>query len=128
MKNLRTASAVAALIGAAAIMTCSTVGNRAAAAMICPQYLAQYCVVEKDGFRHTDWTNPCFAAERGARVLHMGACEGPICTDIYAPVCSINPLTHRPHTYSNQCWSDVANATLIHKGRCWLRLHHHHHM
>jgi len=127
MKDLRSASAVAALIGAAAIMTCSAVGNRAEAA-VCPFYLAQYCVVERDGFRHTDWTNPCFAAERGARVLHMGACEGPICTDMYAPVCSINPLTHRPHTYSNQCWSDIANATLIHKGRCWLRLHHHHHM
>ena len=49
-------------------------GNRAAAA-ICPQFLAKYCVVEKDGFKHTTWTNPCFAKERGAKVLHRRACK-----------------------------------------------------
>jgi hypothetical protein len=124
MKSFRASATYFAILSVvAAAITAIPAGHRAEAA-ICPQFLAEYCVVEKDGFRHTDWTNPCFAAERGARVLHMGACQGSICSDIYAPVCSINPVTHRPHTYPNQCWSDVANATLIHKGRCWL-LHRH---
>jgi len=118
MRILRTTSFLALAAGMAAIMTSIPAGNRAAAAMICPQFLAEYCVVEKDGFRHTAWTNPCFAAERDARVLHMGACEGPICSDIYAPVCSINPATHRRQTYSNLCRSDDADATLVHKGAC----------
>jgi hypothetical protein len=91
--------------------------DHAAAAMICPQFLAEYCVVE-NGFRHTAWTSPCFAREQGLTVLHMGACEGPICSDIYAPVCSIDPTTHRRKTYSNLCRSDDANATLVHKGAC----------
>lgn len=124
MRILRSAMLFALLAGIAAAATSMPAGNRAVAGMICPQFLAEYCVVEKDGFRHTDWTNPCFAAERGARVLHMGACEGPICPNVWIPVCSINPVTHRAHTYANQCWSDVADATLIHKGAC-LRLHHH---
>lgn len=102
-------------------MTSMPVVDRAEAAAICPQYLAQYCVVEKDGFRHTAWTNPCFAKAEGLRVLHLGACQGPICSDIYVPVCSINPATGRQKTYPNQCQSDVANATLVHKGRCRLR-------
>jgi hypothetical protein len=63
------------LAGFAAGMTFVPAGNRAAAA-ICPQFLAQYCVVEKDGYQHTEWTNPCFAKERGIRVLHMRACKG----------------------------------------------------
>ncbi len=62
------------LIGLASVMTFAPAGNRAAAA-ICPQFLAQYCIVEKDGYKHTGWTNPCFAKERGVRVLHMGACK-----------------------------------------------------
>jgi hypothetical protein len=49
-------------------------GNRATAA-ICPQFLAQYCVVEKDGYRHADWTNPCFAKERGVKILRRSACK-----------------------------------------------------
>ncbi len=117
MTILRNRASLAILTGIAAIMMSVAAGHRAEA-QICPQYVAEYCVVEKDGFRHTDWTNPCFAAERGARVLHLGACEGPICTKIWAPVCSINPVTHRHQTYANQCESDVANATLVHKGTC----------
>ena len=123
MKILPTrASCLAILAGLAAAVTSIPAGNSAKAAMICPQYLAQYCIVEKDGFRHTEWTNPCFANERGARVLHMGACQGPICSMIWLPVCSINPITHRRQTYANQCVSDTANATLVHKGVC---RHHH---
>ncbi len=115
-------SRAAILIGIAAIMMSVAAGHRAEAAF-CPQYVAEYCVVEKDGFRHTDWTNPCFAAERGARVLHAGACLGPVCTNDWVPVCSINQATGKRHTYANLCWSDLANATLVHKGAC----HHHHH-
>ena len=70
----RTVASLALLIGLAAVMTFMPAGNRAAAA-ICPQFLAQYCVVEKDGYKHTDWTNPCFAKERSVKVLHMGACK-----------------------------------------------------
>jgi hypothetical protein len=55
-------------------VTCIPAGNQAAAA-ICPQFLAQYCVVEKDDYKHTDWTNPCFAKERGVKILHHGACK-----------------------------------------------------
>jgi hypothetical protein len=85
----------------------------------CPQFIAKYCVVDKDGYtRHTAATNPCFAKAKGQRVLHIGACEGPICSFIYAPVCSTNPYTNKPETYGNQCLSDVGNATLIHKGAC----------
>jgi hypothetical protein len=67
-------SSLALLIGFAALMAIVPAGNRAAAA-ICPQFLAQYCVVEKDGYRHTEWTNPCFAKERGIKVVHKGACK-----------------------------------------------------
>ena len=71
----RTISSFALLVALAVAMTFVPTGNRAAAA-ICPQFLAKYCVVEKDGFKHTEWTNPCFAKERGAKVLHMGECRG----------------------------------------------------
>jgi hypothetical protein len=84
----------------------------------CPQYVAKYCVVEKDGTRATVATNPCFAHAKGWRVLHLGACQGPICPFIYAPVCSLNPFTNKQETYANQCLSDVGNATLLHKGAC----------
>ena len=71
----RTVSSLALLIGLATVVTFVPAGNRASAA-ICPQLLAKYCIVEKDGFRHTEWTNGCFAKERGAKVLHMGECKG----------------------------------------------------
>jgi hypothetical protein len=70
----RTTSTLALLAGLAIAATSIPAGNRAAAA-ICPQFLAQYCVVEKDGYKHTDWTNPCFAKERGVKILHRGACK-----------------------------------------------------
>jgi hypothetical protein len=50
--------------------------NHAAAAVFCPQFLAQYCAVDKDGSRRTAWTNPCVAKRDGLRVLHMGSCKG----------------------------------------------------
>jgi hypothetical protein len=70
----RSLSSLALLIGLIIAATFVSAGSRATAA-ICPQFLAQYCVVEKDGYRHTDWTNPCFAKERGVKVLRMGACK-----------------------------------------------------
>ena len=118
MTNLRFRTTAFALLSAAAAIAATVPGAKRAEAAFCPQYVAEYCVVEKDGFRHTDWTNPCFAAERGARVLHIGACLGPICTKVWMPVCSINPATGKGHTYASLCWSDLANATLIHKGAC----------
>jgi hypothetical protein len=109
-------SGLAILTGIAAAMTSIPAGNRAEAAL-CPQYVTLSCVVEKNGFRHDAWTNACFAKEEGLRYLHVGACQGPICSAIYAPVCSITPAGKR-HTYANQCLSDVADAILVHKGRC----------
>jgi hypothetical protein len=75
MRVPRTISLFALLVGLTIAGTFVPVGNDASAA-ICPQFLAKYCVVEKDGFKHTDWTNPCFAKERGVKVLHMGQCKG----------------------------------------------------
>jgi hypothetical protein len=71
----RTISLLALSIGIAIATTLVPATNRAAAA-ICPQFLAKYCVIEKDGYKHIEWTNPCFARERGTKVLHMGACTG----------------------------------------------------
>ncbi len=70
----RTISSLTLLAGLATVMTLAPAGNRAAAA-ICPQFLAQYCVIEKDGYKHTEWTNPCFAKEHGIKVAHKGACK-----------------------------------------------------
>jgi len=70
----RTISSGSLLLGLAFAAIIIPAGNRARAA-ICPQFLAQYCVVEKDGYKHTDWTNPCFAKERGVKVVHKGACK-----------------------------------------------------
>ena len=70
----RTISSGSLLLGLAFAAIIIPAGNRATAA-ICPQFLAQYCVVEKDGYKHTDWTNPCFAKERGVKVVHKGACK-----------------------------------------------------
>ena len=58
----RRISSLTLLAGLAAVMTFVPAGNRAAAA-ICPQFLAQYCVVEKDGYKHTEWTNPCVSCQ-----------------------------------------------------------------
>jgi hypothetical protein len=118
MRIQATIASFALLAGIAGAMTAIPAGNRAEAARFCPQFVTTYCVVDKTGFRHNAETNPCLAHRAGMRVLHIGACEGPICILIYMPVCSIDPATHMPRTYSNLCWSDVNNATLIHKGAC----------
>lgn len=42
---------------------------------VCPQFLAQYCVMWPDGQRSTIWTNPCFACHATYCVLYMGTCK-----------------------------------------------------
>jgi hypothetical protein len=44
-------------------------------ARICPQFLTKYCVLTRSGHRETVETNPCFARERGWRILHAGSCR-----------------------------------------------------
>lgn len=124
MRILRTGLSCLALSAAVAAATTFTPpSQRAEAQQACPFVLVESCVVSKDGFRHTEWTNACLAKQAGLTYLHIGACQGPICSMIYAPVCSINPKTGRQHTYGNQCLSDVANAVLVHKGRCLIKKH-----
>ena len=118
MRIQATLASLALLAGTVAAMTAISAGDRAEAAPVCPHFVTTYCVVDKTGFRHNAETNPCLARRAGMRVLHIGACEGPICILIYMPVCSIDPATHMQKTYANQCWSDVNNATLVHKGAC----------
>lgn len=50
-------------------------GRASACSKICPQYLAQYCVVQPDGQIATVWTNPCFACWAHLRILYMGTCK-----------------------------------------------------
>jgi hypothetical protein len=117
MKTSRKAAwSAAILVGIAA--TLISVPASQAAAKACPQWAKDYCVVDKTGFRHTAQTNPCLAKKDGLRILHAGACLGPICPFDGPQVCSRNPDTHKRQTYNNLCLSDVANATLIHKGAC----------
>jgi hypothetical protein len=118
MQIQATISSLALLAGIASAMTAIPAGHALAARGACPQFVTTYCVVDKTGYRHSAETNPCLAHRAGMRVLHIGACEGPICILIYMPVCSIDPATHMQKTYANQCWSDVNNATLVHKGAC----------
>jgi hypothetical protein len=58
----------------AAITTSMPIAERAAASEICPMFLVQCCVINRDGLRYTAWTNPCFAKKKGLRVLHRGTC------------------------------------------------------
>ncbi len=58
----------------AAILWLGFPPHEAAAAKICPQFLARYCVVNA-GVRETIWTNPCFAREAHIRILYPGHCR-----------------------------------------------------
>jgi hypothetical protein len=62
-------------IFAAAIGLALAPREASACARICPQFLAQYCVVEPDGMISTVWTNPCFACWQHLRVLYQGQCR-----------------------------------------------------
>ncbi len=46
----------------------------AQAGRFCPQFVMTYCV-KAHGHRRTMATNPCFARQRGIRILHVGACD-----------------------------------------------------
>ena len=76
MRILPTCSSIVLLAVIAGAMTAST-GADAIAATICPQFLAKYCVIEQDGKEHTVATNPCFAKEKGWRIVNAGACRTP---------------------------------------------------
>ena len=39
-----------------------------------PVRSAQYRVAEKNGFKHTAWTNTCLAKVQGIKIIHKGAC------------------------------------------------------
>jgi hypothetical protein len=107
-----------ALLSAAALATAMAAMPRdAVAAPKCSEIYTPVCAVAPSGMNQT-YTNACFARAAHARILHAGACAGPICFFIFEPVCARNPVTHRPQTYSNQCAADDAHATLIHTGAC----------
>jgi hypothetical protein len=75
MKVLRTSALyLAALAAIAATMIFVPAGNRAQAE-ICPFVIYQVCLKEKDGFKHTAWTNECFAKQMGAKILYKGPCK-----------------------------------------------------
>jgi len=78
MRILRTTTLAALLAGIAATVSSVPAANHAAAAVMktCPQSEMEYCVRGKDGFKHTAWTNHCFAKESGLHILHKGACKG----------------------------------------------------
>ena len=59
----------------AAIIWLGFLPREAAAARICPRFLARYCVVNAAGKRETIWTNPCFAREAHLRILYPGHCR-----------------------------------------------------
>ncbi len=87
---------------------------------VCPFIYAPVCALTNTGIRMT-FPNACVAHSSGAKVLHPGRCEGPICTRIWRPVCAIDPRTHRPRTYGDLCTSEDANAVWLYNGRCRLR-------
>jgi hypothetical protein len=70
--TLRLTTALGLLVGIAAVATAMT--SNVAAAAACPYVLAQYCVAEKNGFKHTAWTNKCLAKVQGIKIIHKGAC------------------------------------------------------
>jgi len=70
--TLRLTSALGLLVGIAAVAMAMT--STIASAKACPYVLAQYCVAEKNGFKHTAWTNTCLAKLQGIKIIHKGAC------------------------------------------------------
>ena len=70
--TLRLTSALGLLLGIAVVAISMT--SSIASAKACPFVLAQYCVAEINGFKHTAWTNTCLAKIQGLRIIHKGAC------------------------------------------------------
>ena len=70
--TLRLTSALGLRVGIAAVAMAMTANI--ASANACPNVLAQYCAVEKNGFKHTAWTNTCLAKVQDIKIIHKGAC------------------------------------------------------
>jgi hypothetical protein len=70
--TLSLTSVLGLLVGVAAVAT--AMSSTIASAKDCPYVLAQYCVAEKNGFKHTAWTNKCLAKIQGIKIIHKGAC------------------------------------------------------
>jgi hypothetical protein len=100
------------LATAAAVTSWPTVDRASANSIFCTDRYDPVCAVSATGFRRT-FSNACWAKTSGARLLHSGVCEGPICPQIVKRVCAIDPVTNRPKTYTNVCWAEIANATAI---------------
>ena len=75
LQNSRFRNACKVALSAAVIGLALAPRETAACPRICPQFLAQYCVVEPDGNISTVWTNPCFACRQHIRILYSGACK-----------------------------------------------------
>ena len=114
MRSLTTNLSVFAVLAGIATISLAATSGSAFAAKACAG--GPVCVEKADGPQTYD--SACAAKAAGAKITHLGACQGPVCPFIYAPVCSLNPFTHKQETYANQCVSDTANATLLHKGAC----------
>ncbi len=104
-----------ALLGALVVST-FTGQQPAVAKGICPLFVLPVCALKPDGMRET-FSNACFARRAHARVLHTGACNGPICSFIFLPVCARDPQGF-PRTYPNFCVAENANAVFLRKGEC----------
>jgi len=85
--------------------------------IFCTDIYKPVCALTTSGSRHT-FSNACWANNAHARILHPGACVGPICEKIIKPVCAVDPKTHRARSYGNLCESEIANATWLHNGPC----------
>jgi hypothetical protein len=68
-----TCVAILAATSASLVWLTASVPAQAAA---CPFVLAKYCVKEKDGYKHTAWTNSCLAKQAGLKILYKGECKG----------------------------------------------------
>ena len=89
----------------------------AQAQVVCTNQWAPVCGLAPIGIRIT-YSNACWAKAGGAKILHPGECQGPICLQVVKPVCAIDPATGRRKTYSNLCISANANARWLHNGPC----------
>jgi hypothetical protein len=79
MRIVRTSTLLAlfaAITAAAASMPTGHPAMAEGMMKMCPMEDMEFCVRGKDGSKHTEWTNPCFAKQSGMHILHKGACKG----------------------------------------------------
>jgi hypothetical protein len=106
----------------AIVLICACLSVPAAAAPHCPLVRDIVCGTTSDGGR-AQFVNACVAGNKGARVLHKGACAAPgkepmMCNMLYQPVCATGPATKGEKSYPNLCHAEVANAAVLHDGEC----------